>query len=145
MLNIPSRDALFELDIKGASAAYKSNTSDGGLRLLVGSMQSEVLPLYFYVPAKNKRFSLTLNTRGAMAELISPDGRLVGELNNKLINASRLGVTEQDGMEGFWKINIHKFNGTCTLTLDKELPQWVVVDSAQPIKIIEYNTNTVRH
>ena len=136
MLHIPSRDAIFELDIKGAAAAYKSNTSDGGLRMLVGSMKAEYLPLYFYVSTNIKDFGITLNTRNAVAEVIAPDGRLVGQLNNQNVNASRLVVTSKDVKAGFWKINIHKFNGTCTLTLDKQLPQWISTDPTQPLKII---------
>ncbi|MEJ7691507.1 DUF4838 domain-containing protein [Daejeonella sp.] len=136
MLHIPSRDALFELNIHGAAAAYKSNTSDGGMRMVAGSMKAERLPLYFYVPAHIKDFSITLNTLNAIADVISPDGRVMGQLNNENVAASRLAVTSKDIKEGFWQINVHKFNGTCTLTLDNELPQWFSIDPAQPLKII---------
>jgi hypothetical protein len=135
ILHIPSRDALFELDIKGAAVAYQSNISDGGFRMLVGSMKEEAIPLYFFVPATVKDFSITLSSRSAKMQIFSPDGRLEGFLDNHDVNASRMVFNSDKGAPGFWKMSIKKFNGTCTVTLDKALPQWVSIDPSLPLRV----------
>lgn len=137
LLDIPSRGALLKLEVTGAAIAYKSNMQDNSFLVAGQKYMDSDLPLYFNVPKGLKSFNVTLGTKGAVADLYSPDGKRVGQMNCNKSEVSRLDIPGNDSRAGFWKIIIHKFGGSSvTLTLDAQLPQWLIPDPAQPLKIV---------
>jgi hypothetical protein len=105
-------------------------------------MESD-LPLYFYVPEELKSFSITFAVgpasvdKGAMADLYSPDGKLVSQMNCSNTGVSHLVIKGSNFSTGFWKIIIHKYSDTrVRLTLDPQLPQWLIPDPAQPLIVV---------
>ena len=137
LLDISSRGAVMKLEVSGAAIAYKSNLLSNTFQLAAGRAMEGAMPLYFYVPEDIRNFSLTLGTRGAMADIYTPAGRLAGKLNCSESTAARLDFKEDGSRAGFWKIILHKFEGSSiSLAMDENLPQWLIPDPGRPLKII---------
>ena len=132
-LSIPSRNASARLKIDGASAAYRIPAR--GLQL-DGKFFKESLILYFYVPKGINSFHLTMGNRGAVADVFSPSGRKVGQMNNTTGDASHILVSGNNAGEGFWRIEFKTIKGEALLALDEQLPQWLSTDPAAPLKIL---------
>lgn len=124
-----SRGASAKLAVEGASIAYKA----GGTGLQIeGRFMDEDLPLYFYVPPGTGSFYVTLGTRGATAEIVSPDGRQAGRLSDQ----SRQVIPMSEAKSGFWKVVFQKGgSGAIEFAMDERLPQWFIPDPSHPLKI----------
>jgi len=118
-INIPSRHADMKLEVEGALIVYKSAGIAGGF-------MDEPFPLYFNVPEGVKSFSVTLGTKGAVADIYSPDGRHIDQLNNTENAVTRLVIAEKDTKPGFWKIVFHPFTGNIRFTMDEQIPNWFI-------------------
>ncbi len=129
--SIPSRNASAKISVKGASVAYKIPLR--GMQI-DGAFLKAPLSVYFYVPENIKSFNLTMGNKGAFAEVFSPDGKKMGDLDNTLVGASNLFIPENKVKEGFYKIIFHK--GAPLIALDEKLPLWFITDPAYPLKIL---------
>ena len=132
-LLVPNRKAFGKLKIEGAAVAY--NIPERGIHLQ-GSMMDASLSLYFYVPAGMKGFTLIMGSKGAVADVYSPDGRKAGQLNNLKSGASRVQISKYNTKEGFWKIVLQKSDANAIITLDEKLPQWLTPDPAHPLRVL---------
>ncbi len=136
ILDIPSRGAIIKLEVTGAAVAYKSDLQNSSFLVAGQKYMDSDVPLYFFVPKEQKSFSVTLGTKGAVADLYSPNGKYAGQLNCSKNDVSRLDVPGNNSGSGFWKIIIHKSGGSSvSLTLDAAVPQWLIPDPSQPLKI----------
>jgi hypothetical protein len=146
-LEIPSAlsggGAFINLEVSGAAIAYRSNLLDNSFLVAGKPYMESDLPLYFYVPEELKSFSITFAVgpasvdKGAMADLYSPDGKLVSQMNCSNTGVSHLVIKGSNFSTGFWKIIIHKYSDTrVRLTLDPQLPQWLIPDPAQPLIVV---------
>lgn len=127
-LDIPSRSASIKLEVNGALTAFK-----GGNIQIAGRFLEKDLSLYFLVPEDIKHFSITLGTRNAKIDVISPDGRKAGQL----IDESRKIISVNNSKPEFWKLIIYKSDSdnVINLTLDENLPPWLIPDPANPVII----------
>jgi hypothetical protein len=134
ILDIPSRGAIMKLDVDGAAVAYKANMQDAAFQLAAGKIMDGPATCWFYVPAGVKDFNVTLGTKGAKAEIFAPNGQKAGKLDCTSSLVSRLDFKENGSRAGFWKIVVDKFGGsTVSLTLDEDLPQWLITDPGRPV------------
>jgi len=133
-LYIPNRDASGLFRIEGATAGYHIPSS--GIQLDGGLTEGE-LPLYFYVPPGSEGFHLIMGQRrgGAVADLYAPGGNRVGNLDTGEEEASFLQVAPENAGDGFWKLVFREFDGIVSLTLDENLPQWLITDPKRPLRI----------
>ncbi len=137
LLDISSRGAIIKLEVEGAAIAYKSNLLSNTFQLAAGSAMEVPVALYFFRPEELKNFSLTLGTRGAVAEIYSPSGRLAGKLDCTHSTAARIDFKEDNIKSGFWKIIFHKIEaGSISFTMDENLSPWLIPDPEQPMVII---------
>lgn len=130
--------------LKASNASLAYFVPSTGLRLS-GNLMDGTLPLYFYVPKEITSFNIILNGKGTEADVYNPDGKVIGNLKNAetsvakskhpTLDAINLIISKKDVKEGFWKISLKKFSGYCDLPLDEQLPQWFIVDPANPLKI----------
>ena len=131
-LYIPSRKAFGAVRAEGAATAY--HVPGDGIHL-EGSLMTEQLPLYFYVPPGIPGFTLIMGGEGAGARLYDPEGREAGSMDNTGGLASHIQVPEKAVQEGFWKIVLRPAAKGYILTLDEQLPQWLLPDPAKPLMI----------
>ncbi len=140
LLDIPSRGASMKLEVTGAAIAYKSNLLNNAFQVAADKYMDGPVPVYFQVPEDIKNFNITLGTKDALADLYSPDGKLIGKLNCSESTVSRLDITGKNVRPGFWKIVLQKFQGSSiTLTLGETIPQWLIPDPGRPIRILTVN------
>ncbi len=127
---------IVELAIEGAAAAYQTNGAEGARMHLFGKPQT----VYFYVPEGTGKWSLMLASDApgetAKAIVTGPDGAQAAVLQTTAIPAQNI---QLEGKTGFWKIEIVQADtgvlDDIYLSFDKNLPQWVSVNPAQPLEI----------
>lgn len=131
-LHIPCRKAFGAIRADGAAMAY--HVPGDGINL-EGSLLEKPLVLYFYVPEGTGEFTLIMGGEGAVAEVYDPDGRKAGRLDNLNGSASHVRVPAARAREGFWKFEWQQPGQKNILTLDEQLPQWLMPDPVHPLRI----------
>lgn len=147
IMDIPSRKGFTQLEISGASVAYKTDREAArffsGIRINADRI-NDTLALYSYVPSSVKDPGFTLGNanldaaKGVIADLYSPEGVKVARLDTRSKSSDRF--VGNNNIDGFWKIVIHqvpdaKKPETVSLTLDKRIPQYVMPESPYLLKI----------
>ncbi len=140
-VEIAGGQSYYELKLTGAPYALAANPEPRGVH-----MQGKATPFYFRVPADVSQFTITLSSAApgetSMSRLYTPRGRLVRTFDTQSAPVTRATMTRQDAAgewEGFWCLSVEKASqgvfDDVYVALDAALPQWFILNPAEPLKI----------
>jgi hypothetical protein len=136
----------YELKLTGAPYALAANAEPQGIHL-----QGKATPLYFQVPKELAQLTLTVNSAApgetSLSRLYSPSGKLVRTFDTQTTPVARITVKRDevaDGWSGFWCLAVEKApKGVLDdvyVALDAAVPQWFILDPAEPLTISALET-----
>jgi hypothetical protein len=136
----------YELKLTGAPFALAANSGPLGVHV-----QGKATPFYFRVPAELPQLTITVSSAApgetSLSRLYSPSGKLVGTFDTQTAPVARMTLKQEEAAgewHGFWCLSIEKApNGVFDdvyVALDGALPQWFILDPAEPLTITALNT-----
>lgn len=136
----------YELKLTGAPFALAANSEPLGVHV-----QGKATPFYFRVPAELPQLTITVSTAApgetSLSRLYSPSGKLVRTFDTQTTPVARVTLRQEETAgewNGFWCLAIEKapkgvFDDVY-VALDRALPQWFILDPAEPLAITELTT-----
>jgi hypothetical protein len=136
----------YELKLTGAPFALAANSEPLGVHV-----QGKATPFYFRVPAELPQLTITVSSAApgetSLSRLYSPSGKLIRTFDTQTAPVARITLKPEEApgdWNGFWCLSIEKapkgvFDDVY-VALDPSLPQWFILDPAEPLTITALNT-----
>ena len=140
-VEINGGDTPYEVEIKGAPHALAADAEPRGLHL-----SGQPATLWFQVPSGAPQFTVTVSSAApgetSLSQVRSPGGQIIQTIDTQTEPVARATITPDKAggeWEGMWSLSIGKapkgsFDDVY-VTLDPALPQWFILDPAEPLTI----------